>query len=121
MNNEGVNGKYKSSEGIEGLDVWGTRAKWVTLSAKVGNEPVSLAIIDHPDNHGFPTYWHARGYGLFSANNLGQKIFSDGKEELNLKLKPGETVLFKYRFIIQSGGFLSDEKMEQEFEEFSKK
>lgn len=121
MNNEGVNGKYKSSEGIEGLDVWGTRAKWVTLSAKVGDEPVSLAIIDHPENPGFPTYWHARGYGLFSANNLGQKIFSNGKEELNLKLQPGETVLFKYRFIIQSCNFLSDEKMEQEFEEFSKK
>ena len=121
MNNEGVNGKYKSSEGIEGLDVWGTRAKWVTLSAKVGNEPVSLAIIDHPGNPGYPTYWHARGYGLFSANNLGQKIFSDGKEELNFTLKPGESVLFKYRFIIQSGHFLSNEKMEQEFEEFSKK
>jgi len=121
MNNEGVNGKYRSSEGIEGADVWGTRAKWVTLSAVLDQESISLAIIDHPENPGFPTYWHARGYGLFSANNLGQKIFSQGKEELNFTLKPEETVTFRYRFVIQSGHFLTDEEMEPEFVEFSKK
>jgi hypothetical protein len=121
INNEGVNGNYRSSEGIEGTDVWGTRAKWVTLSAVLEQDSISLAIIDHPENPGFPTYWHARGYGLFSANNLGQKIFSEGKKELNFKLEPGETVTFRYRFVIHSGYFLTDKEMEQEFKEFSKK
>ena len=32
---------------------------------------------------GYPTYWHARGYGLFAANPLGQAVFSEGKEKLN--------------------------------------
>ena len=40
------------------------------------------AILDHPQNPGFPTYWHARGYGLFAANNLGQKVF-DPKQPLS--------------------------------------
>jgi len=44
---------------------------------------------DHPSNVGFPGYWHARGYGLFGINPLGQKIFSEGKEELNYKLPKG--------------------------------
>ena len=32
---------------------------------------VTIAIFDHPGESGYPTYWHARGYGLFAANPLG--------------------------------------------------
>ena len=39
------------------------------LTASNGDDPVTLAMLDHPKNVGFPTYWHARGYGLFAANN----------------------------------------------------
>ena len=73
-------------------------------------ETISIAIIDHPKNPGYPTYWHARGYGLFAANPLGQKVFSGGKEELNLPLKQGEKVVFRYRIIIHSGDTLTGEK-----------
>ncbi len=73
LNNDGVTGMYRSSEGIEGDDVWGTRGKWVNLTGEINGEKVSLAILDHPKNPGYPTYWHARGYGLFAANTLGQK------------------------------------------------
>ncbi len=103
LNNEGVNGNYISSEGLEGNDVWGTRAQWVNLASHIGGEQISVVIMDHPDNVGYPTYWHARGYGLFAANPLGQKVFSEGKETLNFKLKPQESVTFRYRMIIYSG------------------
>ncbi len=36
MNNEGVNGVYRNSNGLEKGDVWGKRANWVSLSAKKG-------------------------------------------------------------------------------------
>jgi len=121
LNNEGVNGLYRSSEGLEGGDVWGTRAGWVSLSAKKGEELISIAIIDHPENQGYPTYWHARGYGLFSANNLGQKIFSNGKRELNFKLQAGESVIFKHRILVHSGSHLTDEELNDSFDEFSSK
>ena len=71
MDNTGVNGVYLTSEGTKGAAVWGTRGRWCTLSGTVGAEPVSIAILDHPQNPGHPTYWHARGYGLFAANPLG--------------------------------------------------
>ncbi len=102
LDNTGVNGVYLTSEGKKGDAAWGTRGRWCNLSGKIGNEPVTITILDHPSNPGFPTYWHARGYGLFAANPLGQKIFSNGKEELNLTLSPNQSVTFRYRILISS-------------------
>jgi methane monooxygenase PmoA-like len=102
LDNTGVNGVYLTSEGKKGEAAWGTRGRWCNLSGKIGDEPVTITILDHPSNPGFPTYWHARGYGLFAANPLGQKIFSNGKEELNLTLLPNESVTFRYRILISS-------------------
>lgn len=121
LNNEGVNGHYRNSTGVEGTDVWAKRADWVSLSANKNGEDISLVIFDHPLNPGYPAYWHARGYGLFSVNNLGQKIFSEGKEELNLTLKKGESVTFRYRLYITSGYKATDDELNKQFREFSAK
>lgn len=102
MDNTGVSGMYLTSEGKKGEAVWGTRGRWCTLSGRVGDEPVTIAILDHPSNPGFPTYWHARGYGLFAANPLGQKALSDGKETLNFALAPGASVTFRHRVLVLS-------------------
>jgi len=102
--NTGVSGEYLSSEGIKGTDVWGTRAKWMALSGTINAKDVTLMIMDQPQNVGYPTYWHARGYGLFAANPLGQKAFTVGKEEsLNFSLKPNAEVMFRYRIEILDG------------------
>jgi len=103
LNNDGVTGRYFSSEGPEGDDVWGTRARWMTLAGHLGTEEVSVIMIDHPANPGYPTYWHARGYGLYAANPLGQAALSGGKDVLNFTLKRGTSVRFQYRFVIHSG------------------
>jgi hypothetical protein len=102
MDNTGVNGTYLTSEGKKGDAAWGTRGRWCNLSGLVADEPVTITILDHPANPGFPTYWHARGYGLFAANPLGQKIFSEGKQELNFSLAPHASVTFRYRILINS-------------------
>ncbi|MGB2252675.1 MAG: PmoA family protein, partial [Flavobacteriaceae bacterium] len=106
LDNTGVNGNYLSSEGLEGNDVWGTRAEWVKLYSTINEEPVSITILDHPKNVGYPTYWHARDYGLFSANPLGQEVFSKGKEALNFSLQNGESVTFHYRMLVHNGSVL---------------
>jgi Methane oxygenase PmoA len=102
LDNTGVNGTYLTSEGKKGDAAWGTRGRWCNLSGLVGDEPVTITILDHPSNPGSPTYWHARGYGLFAANPLGQKIFSEGKQELNFSLAPHASVTFRYRILITS-------------------
>ena len=99
----GASGLYVSSEGLKGDAVWGTRGRWALLAGTVDAEPVTLAILDHPSNAGFPTYWHARGYGLFAANPLGESVFTQGKKELNLTLEPGQSTTFTYRVLILHG------------------
>ncbi|KAA8475187.1 methane monooxygenase PmoA-like [Arcticibacter tournemirensis] len=121
LNNEGVTGHYLSSEGKEGDSVWGTRAGWVVLSGRIKEEPVSVMIIDHQKNPGFPSYWHARGYGLFAINSLGQNAMSNGKDSLNMRLAPGQSVTFRYRIIIKSGGHLSKSQATEESKAFSNK
>ena len=118
LDNAGVTGQYRSSEGKVGDDVWGTRAPWVMLTGTVDREPVTLAILDHPTNPGYPTYWHARGYGLFAANPLGQAAFTDGKQRMALTLEPGRSVVFQHRILILSGN-ASPERVQSEYQQFA--
>ena len=120
MSNEGISGNYLSSEGKTGLDVWGTRAKWMNLYGNIGDEKISLVICDHPDNQNYPTYWHARGYGLFSANPLGVKDFTKGKDELNFKFNVGQSATFRYRLIISSNTHLTVTEINELSDDFAK-
>ena len=113
-----VTGLYVNQEGLTGDNIWGKRSKWACLNGKQDGETVSIAIIDHPKNPGYPTYWHARGYGLFAANPLGQKVFSEGKEELNLVLAQGQKAVFRYRVIIHSGSTLDAAAINKQADEF---
>lgn len=99
-----LTGAYRNSEGISGYpDVWGQRARWTALSGVLDGDSVTVAIFDHPENVGYPTYWHARDYGLFAANPLGQEAMSEGRESLNYQLDAGESVTFRYRVLLHSG------------------
>ena len=119
LDNTGITGKYRSSEGKVGDDVWGTRARWVMLTGIVDREPVTLAILDHPGNPGYPTYWHARGYGLFAANPLGSADFTGSKERKTTTLEPGRTLIFQYRIVILSGN-AAPERIESEYGQFAR-
>ncbi len=121
MTNEGVSGSYRSSEGIKDDAVWSTRAKWMDLNGTIGKEKIAVVILDHPKNPGYPTYWHARGYGLFSANPLGWSIFSKGKETLNYAIPAGKSSIFRYRIVIHSGADLTDSEINAYAGDFSKK
>jgi len=119
INNDGVNGWYYNSRGDEGGDCWGKRAEWVNLTSTIGEEDISLVIMDHPSNVGYPTYWHARTYGLFSANPLGQAVFSEGKEVLEFKLDANASTTWKHRILVVSGSKLDKKTLDGKFKGFS--
>lgn len=100
---ENRSGEYLTSEGVRGTAAWGTRAEWVRLSGVIDDAPVTVTLMDHPENAGHPTYWHARGYGLFSANPLGQAVFSSGDRRLGLQLDAEESVAFRHRLVVDTG------------------
>ncbi|MDB5005196.1 MAG: Methane oxygenase PmoA [Mucilaginibacter sp.] len=117
-----ANGNYLTSQGKTGDDAWSTRGVWCKVYGKMGADSVSIAIIDHPRNPNYPTFWHARGYGLFAANPLGEKIFTNGKSAKNLTLKKGESVTFIYRIVINNGGnTLTAKQLNKSAADFAKK
>ncbi len=119
VDNEGVNGHYLNSEGIEGTGVWGKKARWVSLSSNIGEEDISITLFDHPENFGFPAHWHARDYGLFAINNFGAKAFDGDQEAITIKLLPGESMILRHRLYITSGFHASTDKLEEVYRNFS--
>lgn len=93
-----------NSAGDSGKSVWGKAAAWVDYSAKINDKVVGVAILDHPANPRHPTTWHARDYGLVAANPFGLSYFQKKpKGTGNMKLKKGDSVTFKYRFVFHGG------------------
>jgi hypothetical protein len=103
-------GVYLTSEGVKGPAVWSTRGRWCSLTGHTSsNHMDSIAIIDHPGNPGYPTYWHARGYGLFAANPLGRSVFDPKQPAFNYTLEKGQETTFRYRVVIADRAESADE------------
>jgi len=118
--NTGVTGMYTSSIGKKGDDVWSSRNDWVMLSGTKDGVLTTMAVFDHPKNIGYPAHSHARGYGLFSTNNLGDTSYVPGEQKIMVTLQKGESLTLRHRFYVQSGSELTPEKANQIFREFSK-
>jgi hypothetical protein len=111
-------GVYLTSEGIQGDAAWGTRGRWCTLTGSTASHTVAIAILDHPANPGYPTTWHARGYGLFAANTLAPSVFNPKLPALNLTLEKNQTATFRYRIILFSHA-VTAEQMNHEADAFA--
>ena len=116
-------GRYLSSNGEKTeAGVWGKRAKWTRLQGRKNNKTIGIAIYNHPLSVNYPTFWHARAYGCFSACPLGQFVFQQNRkienpQPFNLTLKPGESATFKFCMIIYEGERTSDQ-LEKEFVDY---
>jgi hypothetical protein len=100
-------------------DCWGKRADWMDYSGTVSGEKLGIAIFDNPGNPGHPTYWHARGYGLFAANIFGRNAFTNKKEpEGTMTLQPGEKLRFRYRVVVHPGG-VQDAKIADLYKDYA--
>lgn len=113
-------GEYLTSEGVRGAKVWATRGRWCVLTGHTGEHVDSIAIFDHPENPGYPTYWHARGYGLFAANPLGRSVFDPKQTPFNFTLEKGQTATFRYRLMIAVGS-LDKKTLDDEADQFAGK
>jgi Family of unknown function (DUF6807) len=93
-----------SNGGVGEKEVWGKRANWVDYYGKVDNEEVGVAIFDSPRNFRHPTYWHARGYGLFSVNPFGIREFTgDPKRDGSWTMPQDKSLTLRYRVLIHHG------------------
>jgi Methane oxygenase PmoA len=85
----------------------------------VGGEALGVAMLNHPTSFRFPTPWHVRTYGLFTANPFGTRSLDKNAEDGAYELKKGESTLLRHRFIFHKG----DEKtakIAEAFEAYAK-
>ncbi|MDG2381269.1 MAG: PmoA family protein [Pirellulaceae bacterium] len=79
-----------------GKEIWGKTARWVDNSGRKENRWVGVTILTHPEGWG-SYYWHARDYGLVTANPLGPLNKAPDRS-----LNKGETLNFKYGVLVHS-------------------
>lgn len=97
-------GHIVQSTGVKDKETWGKRAAWCDYYGPVQGKTLGVAIFDHPQNPRHPTWWHVRDYGLFAANPFGIHDFERKPAGTgDLKVAPGQTLTFKYRFYLHEG------------------
>ena len=117
------------------MAAWGKRAEWADYSGPdATGKTVGIATFDHPGNLRFPTHWHARTYGLMTANRFGTDHFKanydDHKTVIcapakghncaacvthsgDFTLDAGKSLVLKQRFYIHHGDSQSGKVAEQ--------
>ncbi|HLI93796.1 MAG TPA: PmoA family protein [Puia sp.] len=114
-----INGNYLTSAGRTGDSAWGTRGNWCMMYGKKGADTISIVIIDHPSNPGYPTYWHARGYGLLAANPFGWREFhNDPDKDGSWTIQQDKQLKFRYRVLIHPGDY-QRAKVAQAYQEYA--
>lgn len=111
-------GRLVNANGDTGVPAWGKRAAWVDYSGPLpSGQVIGIALLEHPANPRHPTWWHARDYGLLSANPFGRHDFEKLKEQPHagdLSLPAGGELVLRYRLVFHRG----DEKAARIADEF---
>lgn len=98
-------GRIVTSDGHEGEEAWGKRAVWCDFNGPVeeGGATYGIAILNHPSSLRHPTPWHARTYGLFTANPFGLNSVAGEEQDGAVVLKKGESFTLRHRIIFHEG------------------
>jgi Family of unknown function (DUF6807) len=112
-------GVLTNSHGETNKKAWGHAAAWVDYSGKLDGKPVGITMMNHPKSFRYPTYWHARTYGLCSANPFGVSFFDSKDKNGSFTLPAGGSITFYYRVLFHSGG-LNESNPKAQFEKYAK-
>ena len=83
---------------------WGKAAPWVDYYGPLEGSVCGVTIMDHPTNFRYPTTWHVRSYGLFTANQWGLHDFTgDNAKRGDYALPAGQSLCFRFRLFIHEG------------------
>jgi hypothetical protein len=111
-------GRLVNANGDSGIPAWGKRAAWASYSGPLPDgRVIGVALLEHPGNFRHPTWWHARDYGLLSANPFGRHDFEKLKDQPKAGdhvIPAGGELVLRYRLIFHRG----DEKAARIEEEF---
>jgi hypothetical protein len=81
-------------------EAWGKPADWLDYSGTLDDEPLGIAIFDHPKSFHHPARWHARDYGLVAANPFADHAYDPSQPARDFKLDVGASVHLRYRVVV---------------------
>ena len=99
-----LGGRLVNEHGQVNSKAWGKRAAWVDYSGPIDGEMVGVCVMNHPSSFRYPTYWHARTYGLCGANPFGKSDFEKDKNaDGSYTIPKGKSITLRYRFLFHKG------------------
>jgi len=96
-------GRLVNAQGLAGAAAWGKRSEWCDCSGPVEGRKLGYAVFETPGNLRFPTWWHARTYGLLSANPFGTSSFEKGAQKGDYTLEADKELTLRYRLYFHAG------------------
>ncbi len=96
-------GHIVNSKGDKDKAAWGKRAEWCSFYGSVEGQTLGVAMLNHPASFRHPTPWHARTYGLFTANPFGTKSLNKTAEDGTITLKKGKKLMLRHRIVLHEG------------------
>jgi hypothetical protein len=81
--------------------VWGKQADWLDYSRVVGGTRHGILLVPHRDNPR-RSYFHARDYGMMTANPFGTKSFTN-EGDGSYKLSAGKTLRLRFGLFAYAG------------------
>lgn len=96
-------GQIVTSEGATDAAAWGQAAKWCDYHGPVEGEQVGVAFFSHPSTYRYPTHWHVRSYGLFTANPFAVHDFDKTQPNSPTELPAGGRLSLRHRFVFHRG------------------
>lgn len=109
---------YRTSAGTTGGAIDGSHARWLSLAGVADGSPVTVILLDHPKNPGFPTAWTVRPDGFVAANPFSGRS-TDNTASPSLRLGPNERVVFRHQLMILPGS-QTPEQVERVYEGFAR-
>lgn len=104
-NAEGKTGMQRVANNTDKFGCWGLQSGWVDYSAPKGEGHVGITVMDDPKNTS-KAYWHARDYGLLTANPFGgpKSNFPDARDRKEMvKLEKDAHLKLRYGVLIHKG------------------
>jgi hypothetical protein len=107
----GSNAEIVTETGLRNLAAEQQPAKWVDLADQVeGRDDVAhIAVLDHPQNYGFPVVWRVDS----------QMGFGPNRNAVERRIEKGKIEIFRHRLIVYTGN-LDPAKLNRAWEEFAK-
>ncbi|MDR2936943.1 MAG: PmoA family protein [Rikenellaceae bacterium] len=117
--NEGAQGMIRNDRGDEKeAGTFSKPTRWLSNSTVKNGEKVTIVLMDHPKNPGYPARAFSRGYGMMALNNIGTRCYTPSAEPTQLVLEKGASVTFRHKFVVVSGRDLPRNEIEKIFDDF---